>query len=377
MKSLLQITDSNYFKKLIKYHGYTVHNENSIDRQFYVNPFIEYNFLVDTNRIFSNDPSGDLIDRTESIKMPFGFSDPMPWTPISFDKIIDLETCFGDRVQYYNQKNQRLNLFWSGGIDSTAVVSAFLKYSKSYSHLKIYYTVWSIKENPSFYILLKKIPNLEMIDYSGDEYFLDLTGINITGDAADEITASLDRSFFEKHGYEGLQSNWQDLFYSFLPNPDYIDFCNQWFKLSGLQIKTVLQARWWFYISTKYYTFSNYSIMTGERFESFYATRKFELYWGQNTDSLISKEGYHTYKQSFKDFIFTYDKNSVYQKEKEKFNSSQIQLFRYKKNILQDQRFIGILEDGTRIATDNLPFLNEKEYRDKYGDSLEYLFNTY
>lgn len=375
MKPLLKITEPFYFKKIIKYHGYTIFNdENKSDQQFYIDPFVEYNFLLDINQIFSNSPKGDIVDRTSSVATPFKFSNPIPWKSITFDKILDLETCYYNRVNFYNEKNQKLNLFWSGGIDSTAMIVAFLKYSKSYSNLKIYYTVPSIKENPSFYLFLKKIQNLEMIDYAGDEYFLSLDGITISGNNSDDITASLDESFFAKHNYVGLHSKWQDLFYNFLPNPDFIDFCSQWFKLSGLDIKTVLEARWYFYACVKYYHCTNLASITGEKFESFYATREFELYWGQNIHSLIKKDGYHTYKQNIKDFIFSYHKDFIFKTEKTKTNSSHILLFRMKKNILLDKRFIAILEDGTRITTDNMPFLNEKEYRNKYGDSLNYLF---
>lgn len=384
-QSKLRITNDDYFKKIIKYHGFTIYNDNSNDRQFsLVGPYREYNHLVNLNNIFSTCPRCDIIDRTSSIKMPFNFFNPSPWIPISFEKIISLEDCFSNRVNYYNKKDKPINLFWSGGIDSTAVVSAFLRYSDSYKHLRIYYTVWSIKENPGFYLMLKKIPDLKMVDYAGDEYFLDLDGINITGDVADEITASLDKSFFDFHGYDGLKSTWEngfhkwgkELSYDGTPlNPDLIDFCRDWFKFSGIEIKTLLEARWWFYISTKYYAYSNLTIMTGEDIECFYSTREFELYWGQNIDSLISKKGYQTYKQTIKDFIEDYNKDYTYRKEKIKLSSSHLDLFRNKKNILQDKRFIAILEDGTRIATDNLPLLNEKEYRDKYGDSLNYLFN--
>ena len=69
-------------------------------------------------------------------------------------------------------------------------------------------------------------------------------------------------------------------------------------------------------------------------------------------------------------------KNKHYNKYKQKENSGQLQLYKIKKNILQNTQPIMYLSDGTCISVDALPFLNESLYRQKYGNSLDYLFNT-
>lgn len=375
MKPLVQVTDPSYFKDLLKFHGHSIINDNKNETQFYIDYFQDYNYLIDTNRFFSRNPMGDIIDRTQTVKMPVNYHVADPWIEPDLNNQKNLDECFYNRVTEFNKKNTVINLFWSGGIDSTAIIAAFLRYNSNYSNLKIYYTVWSVKENPYFYLLLKKIKNLTLIDYAGDEYFKKLEGIGITGEPADELTASLDYSFYQKYGCEGLQKPWIDEFYNHLKNNDYIDFCVKWFKQSGIEISTILEARWWFYISTKYYAYSNYNLITNENFDNFYNTRDFTNYWAQNLNNLISKKGYHTYKQPIKDFVFSYDKNLIYKNEKTKKTSAHVTLFRNKKNILNNQRFIAVLQDGTKISTNNLPLFSEKEYRQKYENTLDYLFN--
>jgi hypothetical protein len=67
--------------------------------------------------------------------------------------------------------------------------------------------------------------------------------------------------------------------------------------------------------------------------------------------------------------IFDYLENSV------KKDSIQFGNYRLKKTELLDLRWICILEDATVISTPNLPLFSKKEFDNKYGTTLDYLFN--
>jgi hypothetical protein len=95
-----------------------------------------------------------------------------------------------------------------------------------------------------------------------------------------------------------------------------------------------------------------------------------------NIDKLLQNKNYSSYKYEFKQYIFEFDKNQTYFKHKTKVNSGQIVKYLQKKLPLQNLRSILLLGDGTRVRTDNLPFLSEKEYRNKYQNTLDYLFNV-
>lgn len=367
-----------YFKKILKYHGIEYTESGSAIP--YISGCKEYNYLIDINTIFSTRPSGDIVDRTQTVQMPFNFHICRPWiVPANFS--LTFEECLKQRVEELERRYEKINIFWSGGIDSSAAVVAFLLNSKNLSKLRILYSTLSIKENPHLFLMLNNIAELELVDFSGDVYLnQNFDGIFITGDGSDDLTASLDLSFYEVHGFEGCQKPWQTFFYEQTQNTDFVNFCEHHFAQSGRDIRTILEARWWFYTNSKIQKFpamaSNILQPHQPLVIGFFDFYQFEHYMFYNTDTILETENYSSYKNQFKKYIFSYDKNINYLQNKTKFNSNQLSKFRDKKIALEGKTFIILLGDGTRIKTDNLPFLSEKEYRLRYADTLNYLFNV-
>lgn len=367
-----------YFNKLLKYHGIDyIESKSPIS---YIKGYWEYNYLIDINIIFSTKPSGDIIDRTQTVKMPYKLHVSRPWI-IPSSNNFTFEQCMTDRVKELENLNKKINIFWSGGIDSSAVVVAFLQNCKNMSQLRIIYSTMSMKENPHLFLLLKEFPDLELVEFSGEVYLhQNFDGVFVTGDGADDLTASLDLSFYEEHGFEGCQQSWKSLFHQKIPNSDFIDFCEKHFSQSGREIRTVLEARWWFYTNSKIQKFpaqaSNILQPHQPLVIGFFDFYQFEHFMFYNTDSIIETPGYSNYKKQLKKYIFAFDKNNQYFKNKTKFNSNQLTKYRAKKLALDGKPIIMVLADGTRIQTDNLPFLSEKEYRSKYNNTLDYLFDV-
>ena len=365
-----------YFKKILQYHNIDFTGET----QFKVLGFDHYNWLIDINGCFSTAPSGDILDRTLTIKQPWKMYQDRPWIkPTTLPG--SLEECFEKRVGELINNNKKLNLLWSGGIDSTSMLVGFLKHCNDLSQIRILYSTASIKENPFFYLLLEKNKSIELVDFGGDTYLTqNFDGLFISADGADDITASLDESFFQEVGYEGLHHSWKDLFFKKTNNIEFIDFCEEYFQNSGREINTVLEARWWFYTGCKIQKFPRMQqggLQEHQPFAiGFFDCYNFEHYTFFNIDKLIANKNYNSYKQFLKDYIYQYDQNKDYHTQKEKENSNQLALYRRKKMILQSTEYIMILSDGTRIRTDNLPFISEFEYRKKYGNTLDYLFET-
>jgi hypothetical protein len=131
-QSLLYQTQTGFFKPLLTYRG--INFTTVGEHQYKILGFDEYNYLVEMNSCFSTRPSGDIIDRTCRVPMPFNFHIDRPWSTKS--KSVELDECFQLRVTDLTTHNKKLNLLWSGGIDSTAMVVGFLKYCKK--HLSIY-----------------------------------------------------------------------------------------------------------------------------------------------------------------------------------------------------------------------------------------------
>lgn len=343
--------------------------------------FADYRGLVDINTMFSSEPKGDPLDRTGTLKLPLRYAIPRPWerpaSPIS------LEEALQSRVKEIESRDQRINLMWSGGIDSTALVNAFLTFGSDGKKLRILYSPFSQYEHPEYLELLRS-RNIETVDISGtvylDNYF---DGVFVTGDAGDESHASIDQSFLEEFGYGVLSQPWRDFFWRRKPDQQFMDFCERYFKLPGMDIDSVLQARWWYYINSKAYCiwsaklqfWSDYPDFTPDMLIPFYDCGPWERYIAHNLDRIMPEERYSSWKKDLRDFSLKHDNLRTYHETKKKTNSRQLWFYTLKKRTLKNLHALFILEDGTRVATANLPLFSKREYTAAYGDTLDYLWN--
>lgn len=368
-----------YFHKILSYHGMKItptYQDPGIwgGDQVKIEGFPEYNYLIDINACFSGRPSGLVRDRTHSIRFPFMVESSRRWE--APNQPINLETCFAQRVKHIESKFNTVNLLWSGGIDSTAMVVAWLKHADPATTIRILYSLDSVKENTSFFLHLTDVRRVDLIEIGGAYFYQNqLDGAEISGGAGDDLTASVDESFFSTHGWWTLQSSWKTFFWQKIPDQNFIDFCERWFALSGMEIETVLQARWWFY-ANKCTPPGMVRIVSDKNSKmiSFFDHKLFDDYFFQNVDRLFHSASWKTYKQDLKDYIYSYHPDDDYRQHKCKENSGGYTIFANKAKLLKKQENIMELSDGTVVQTKNLPFLSEYEYRQKYQHTLDYLF---
>ena len=371
MRPLLSLINPEYFYRILDWQHKPYELAGSLAK---VQDFDHYNNLIDLNSTFSTFPAGDPVDRTETVTGPFAFAVQRPWqTPQvkqTFDEVM------AQRVNNYICTGEKLNLCWSGGIDSTCLVAGFLKHTTHLDQLRVLYSPFSVYENQDFFKYLQKnYPTLEMLDISGDVYLETVfDGIMINGHGGDEFTASLDETFFDAVGYQGLYQPWQSL----ITNPALQKFCTEYFALAQRPIDTVLEARWWFYAATKSQIFAprDSVFATNATTSAFFNCQGFEDYMWHNIDQVIDNKNYASYKQFIKQYIHRFYPNDDYLALAKKVNSPQFTWYTRKKTELLGQQWIAYLEDGTAIRTPNLPLFSEREFKNTHGDSLEYLFNN-
>lgn len=379
-KPLLAAVNHEYFNQWLDWKNISYQMVGDI---FKVDRFAEFNYLVYINSIFSTKPSGVPVDRTQTVRSPLNFRVARSWQVPT--KNLSLDQAFSARVEHYLSLDQPINLFWSGGSDSSAMVAAFLKHSPGIDRLRLIYSPHSIYENKKFFDHVTRCyPKLFTQDISGDFYVThELDGAIVTGHGGDEYTSSLDKSFFDTVGALGLQQSWQDYFYQQTHDDSLINFCEEYFALAGRPIRTVLEARWWFYLATKTQAIiprdSSFIDQADriKRFSGFFDCEEFESFIWHNTDQIVVPgQDYTSYKKFLRHYVYEFNGDIDFLENTEKKNSLQFQYYRQKKIELNDLRWICILDDGTVIRTKNLPLLSKKEFDSAYGTSLDYLFNS-
>jgi len=371
MKPLLMTINPDYFYKILDWKKQSYELVGSLAM---LPGYRRYNYLIKLNSIFSKFPMGDPVDRTQNISGPFNFEIMHPWTPpntpLTFDEVMV------QQVRNYINTGQKLNLCWSGGIDSTCIVAAFLQHTNTIDQLRIVYSPFSLYENRDFFQYLRKnYPQLEMLDISGDVYLNNtFDGIMINGHGGDEFTASLDESFFNAVGFDGLHRPWQD----FVHDMELQEFCKEYFALSQRPIDTLLEARWWFYAAVKSQVFGprDRAFTNSAITSSFFNCKEFEDYMWHNIDQVIVNNNYNSYKQFMKNYIYEFDGNDEYRVLGRKLNSLQFFCYTQKKTELAGTQWIARLADQSTIKTPSLPLFSKLEFEQTYGESLEYLFNN-
>lgn len=379
---LLSAINPEYIGKILDWRNIAY---SPVGRLYKIKGFDDYNYLLDINAIFSNLPFGDIVDRTQTVTSPFKFEVQRPWSiPVT---CLPFEQVMKNRVEYYLQLDQLLNLCWSGGHDSTSLVIAFLQHTTNFDQLRILYSPHSVYENRDFFeFLQKQYPQLTLLDISGDVYLqTHFDGHFVTGHGGDEFTASLDESFVNSTGIDALYQPWKDYFYKVTQDQDLIDFSEKYFALSGRTIDTLLEARWCYYSLAKSQIYAigdnsflmNQSSYSQQSVSGFFECDEFENYMYYNGNLILDRQrGYLGYKQFLKEYIYQFDHNENYYTNVGKQNSGQFSAYIAKKIRLLDNRWIFKLSDSTVVRTKNLPFLSRIEFDKAYGTSLDYLFNS-
>ena len=368
-KSLVRRVDPHHQKRLLRYAGFEI--QETVGSLLKVRGFDRYNHLIDINRVFSTHPKYEPVDRMGLALGPIRYQPDRPWTPPATE--LSLDQALRSRVNELCSLQQMVNLFWSGGIDSTTILVAFIKHAPNLAQCRVIYSPWSCYEHPDFFKILQKIPDIQLLDMSGERYLeLDLDGVFVTGNTGDEMHASLDHSFFTVHGADGLRSSWRDLFYSIIPNDEFMYFCEDFFARAGRPIQSILEARWWFYACAKLTSILNefeLNLLCAERqaFDpqrliGFFNCECYERFIFFNIDRILETDSYSSWRQFLKDYCYQFDGLDDWRVNKSKFHSSQMRYYTMKKMILNDQRNLMILQDGEVVTTPNLPFFSQNEW---------------
>jgi hypothetical protein len=275
------------------------------------------------NQVFSPQPWGEIVDRTDQTQYPFKLHIRKPWKGPLVD--CSLETaCELSVKQIISQNPAPYYVYWSGGIDSTLVLVSFLKYADR-KDIKVCCSSASLDENLHFYQNYIK----NCVEIFDSNFELPTDGTHITGDCGDTIWATLDEGFLTAPLVSShLYQPWQQWFANNNVGQDwrsstgltFIEYCEEFFSRSGKKINSLFEARWWFYLICKtqskalYKTTGSFLMLPNLRLVHFFENEYMDSWSWYNTDNMIHGYDWQSYKWPAKEIIFNYDGNEDYKK---------------------------------------------------------------
>jgi hypothetical protein len=294
------------------------------------------------------------------------------------------------------ETNKNIMIQWSGGVDSTSMLIAFLKNLSRAEQdiITVAMSTNSLVENPIFYqkYISKKLKIINWLDIDINNEFLD-KNIILHGDPANCLygPSGMMYSDLSKTGrhLEPWKHHKDSIIASInkqIPNyPDTVDI-GEWYvdkissvleELSMGGVTTVCDWWWWQYFNFKWYGSiirplawcrKNYAVpISKSNYEffsrnTFYAAQEFQDWSYTNLHRLINKNPSDAYKPEVKKYILDFDNNRTYH-DKKKFQASRvtnhIDLHYGKIPVLFDENWVGHYWDDASMRDSVLYCLNE------------------
>ena len=274
--------------------------------------------------IFNFDADGWLVDRTQTVNFPFSEVLHNSFKlPANLNGNVSFDYACIQRALELSNEGKEIYIMWSGGIDSTAIVTAFLKSGVNTDRITVVLNQDSIKEYPEFYI--KHIRNRFKVMVT-EEFMINISsslpfgGIVLSGEHADQLVgAPTVNSVIRTLGSDFLKEKFtfdafSKMFASTVPNANEIWFSvyQQTLTKSPRSIETVYDFAWWHHfnfrwqaIGLKLYT----RINKATDFRTFYSGDDFQR-WSTNHQPNLNN--LDTLKQEPKQFILDYTKDQLY-----------------------------------------------------------------
>lgn len=221
------------------------------------------------------------------------------------------------------QLNEPIFVMWSGGIDSTTVVTSILKNwpKEQLARITILCNHESIKENRSFFPHIVKNFKIETSDHKIENALK--RGYVITGEMGDQIFGASISFDAARIGEYILKEPWESgntTLFSIIHKEHGLEYFNRHKPIveeCPFKIKTVFDFLWWLNFTQKWQhiklrTLVSTSWTDPEKYVlkmiHFFDTVDFQLWSIHNHDKKMPKD-WHTYKYEAKSYVIDFTKN--------------------------------------------------------------------
>ena len=237
---------------------------------------------------------------------------------------------FYDKIKSIVNKNQKIYVSWSGGVDSSAIVCGLLSYSGfNKSLLNVLHTKESISEFPKLYEILVK-NNVNMIDLTNDvngtTYCNTINdGLLIMGWCADQLFGSIINQEYPDYFNKPYEKWIVDISCKINFNcEDSIEQIKMASDYYGIPIKTFPEWTWFmnFFVKWNLIKLTPYAIIGkySENIINFFDEINFQRWSVSNFDSIskLAQSNSMEYKLELKRIIEEYTKDTDYTRNKGK-----------------------------------------------------------
>ena len=288
----------------------------------------------DDNHIFAYKMDYDRTKLFSNNHIKTSIITPIPTVPENFNKTFE-EICLERAEELWTSEQQYLDVYWSGGVDSTVALVALILTAPSQldidTRLRVRSTILSrTEEYPLFYdnFIKDKINYAEIDDFE-DSFDLE-NSMSITGEHGDQLFGSavlvLNDELFDMKNIPW--KSFDECIIMQEDEPEKFSKIEEFVSKSPQPIKTLYDLFTWcnFCLKWQNVTIRTYCLQTGlnasnvNNISHFFASDDFQIWSMVNLDKKI-KDTNESYKWIAKDFIFDFTKDASYRDHKEKVGS--------------------------------------------------------
>jgi hypothetical protein len=286
-------------------------------------------------------------------------------------------------VQEAINSNKEVQVFWSGGIDSTAALVGIIKACTKLDYIekgvRVLLSDDSVKEYPDFFTRFVKPMRHQFVSAPITSH-VDPRKINVTGEHGDQIFGSAKAAVYVADGraFRDYKAALPEILAEYLESTTDADILLQYieplFNACPIKLRTVFDAFWWINFSCKWQivglrlaVFRVTDVRaTFDSLRHYFSHPSFQVWSLENSDKKINGT-WESYKMPLKKYIFEFAGDDVYLRTKVKVPSLK-QVFigdtlhrppAYR--VLMDERFEPVFWEfrkGSRAASLMLPRRN-------------------
>jgi hypothetical protein len=253
--------------------------------------------------------------------------DPIPKTDRLFSQTLS-DVCQTQALSLWNRCDQSINIYWSGGIDSSLALVSLLMTCPEKKLIHVHCNINSIYENPHLY---KKLLSLKNVVLKNSSLESDSQEIFVTGDLGDQIFGSeLIFKISEKFGFDSVFKPYSEVIFNLFNyriggplGKSLYDFYRPITEKAPFKISTAFDFIWWWNFSHKWQGVKYRKkcfLPDSIQIVHFFDSKDFQLWSLFNHDKKIYKD-IESYKYEAKKIIYAFDKGEGYLKYKKKLGS--------------------------------------------------------